>query len=82
MRFSVLALFFSVLLFTFVVDAKPRHGAGRRRLVAEKREQVYKGHGTWFIPSIHGGSIGACQKFEGDSDYIVAMVSKLAIGPV
>ncbi|ORY93995.1 RlpA-like double-psi beta-barrel-protein domain-containing protein-containing protein, partial [Syncephalastrum racemosum] len=36
----------------------------------------YKGHGTWFIPSIHGGSIGSCQKFEGDSDYIVAMNAK------
>ncbi|OAD04207.1 hypothetical protein MUCCIDRAFT_37441, partial [Mucor lusitanicus CBS 277.49] len=33
----------------------------------------YSGKATWFIPSRHGGSMGACRKYEADDDYVVAM---------
>ncbi|KAI8139678.1 RlpA-like double-psi beta-barrel-protein domain-containing protein-containing protein, partial [Fennellomyces sp. T-0311] len=35
----------------------------------------FHGKATWFIPSIHGGSMGACWEYEADDEYVVAMNS-------
>ncbi|KAI9277268.1 RlpA-like double-psi beta-barrel-protein domain-containing protein-containing protein [Phascolomyces articulosus] len=40
----------------------------------DKRES-FSGKGTWFIPSLHGGSMGACWEYEADDEYVVAMNS-------
>ncbi|KAL9554707.1 hypothetical protein MBANPS3_002701 [Mucor bainieri] len=39
----------------------------------KKNKSKYSGKATWFIPSLHGGSMGACRKYEADDDYVVAM---------
>ncbi|CAO3619406.1 unnamed protein product [Mucor fragilis] len=49
------------------------------RSLLEKRSKKkssgdnYSGKATWFVPSLHGGSMGACGEYEADDDYVVAM---------
>lgn len=58
MRFS---LVFLIVWILGVADARP---IGK----------TYRGQATWFVPSVNGGSMGACGEYEGDNDYVVAMV--------
>lgn len=37
------------------------------------KRNSYRGRATWFIPSKHGGSWGACRRFEADDAIVVAM---------
>lgn len=84
MRFlSVLFLATLLLVGTILVDAKKHTATAVRRREEhnnsiEKRHK-YHGRATWFVPSIHGGSMGACWEYEGDHEYVVAMVCYMTI---
>ena len=75
--FSILFLTTLLLVGTILVDAKKHTSTAVRRREqhnsVEKRH-TYHGKATWFIPSLHGGSMGACWEYEADNDYVVAMV--------
>ncbi|KAI7853709.1 hypothetical protein BDC45DRAFT_536016 [Circinella umbellata] len=78
MRTTIVLIFTLFLAFgAFLIDArKTQSGAAERRQsnVVEKRNS-YHGKATWFIPSLHGGSMGACWEYEADEEYVVAMNS-------
>jgi expansin (peptidoglycan-binding protein) len=50
------------LIISHLVDSSPITKRG-----------IYHGKATWFIPSKHGGSWGACRRFEADDAIVVAM---------
>jgi expansin (peptidoglycan-binding protein) len=60
LSFYTIILFF--LIITHLVNSSP---------IAKRSS--YNGKATWFIPSKHGGSWGACRRFEADDAMIVAM---------
>ena len=78
MRTTITILFTLFFAFgAFLTDARKTQSdaAERRQANHVEKRHSYHGKATWFVPSIHGGSMGACWEYEGDEEYVVAMVS-------
>ena len=78
MRSQCIIVLSFLLAFALLIEAatnktQPDALARRQTDRLEKRSK-YHGKATWFVPSLHGGSMGACWEYEADNEYVVAMV--------
>lgn len=84
---AVVVSLFNAVADAAVVDTNISSVSRAQKALLEKRgrkkssSKNYSGKATWFIPSVHGGSMGACRKYEADDDYVVAM-NAVQYGPM
>ncbi|KAI7881911.1 hypothetical protein K492DRAFT_161062 [Lichtheimia hyalospora FSU 10163] len=71
-RFAILAL---VIIASLLTAAAPAGKISNIPAQHTKRSS-YSGKGTFFTPSINGGSTGSCGEYEVDDEYVVALNAK------
>lgn len=71
-RFIILAL---VIVASLLTAAAPAGKTSNIPAQHNTKRSSYSGKGTFFTPSINGGSTGSCGEYEADDEFVVALVS-------
>lgn len=68
---TILAL---VIVASLLTAAAPAGKIFNTPAAHNTKRSSYSGKGTFFTPSINGGSTGSCGEYEADDEYVVALV--------
>ncbi|CDH49807.1 hypothetical protein RO3G_04997 [Lichtheimia corymbifera JMRC:FSU:9682] len=70
---TILAL---VIVASLLTAAAPAGKISNTPAAHNTKRSSYSGKGTFFTPSINGGSTGSCGEYEADDEYVVALNAK------